>query len=154
MILQRPSRPFGSVAEFSTQLREGAARADGQALYFSRAARALAARWPRRKGGRRALPVRGGMLASTPIRVRGLLQLLPGRRPRSKSAKGLEQLRALEHGMRIHLVALSEAPPAGVDTPEDLERVRAGLAVRDGLTARVTTRVLFVCLGNICRSPT
>ncbi len=32
--------------------------------------------------------------------------------------------------MRIHLVALSEPPPAGVDTPEDLERVRALLAGR------------------------
>jgi 3-deoxy-manno-octulosonate cytidylyltransferase (CMP-KDO synthetase) len=40
----------------------------------------------------------------------------------------LEQLRALEHGMRIHLLALAEAPPAGVDTPEDLERVRAHLS--------------------------
>jgi CMP-2-keto-3-deoxyoctulosonic acid synthetase len=30
--------------------------------------------------------------------------------------------------MRIHLVTLSEAPPAGVDTPEDLERVRSCLA--------------------------
>jgi CMP-2-keto-3-deoxyoctulosonic acid synthetase len=30
--------------------------------------------------------------------------------------------------MRIHLVTLSEAPPAGIDTPEDLERVRAALA--------------------------
>jgi CMP-2-keto-3-deoxyoctulosonic acid synthetase len=32
--------------------------------------------------------------------------------------------------MRIHLLALAEAPPAGVDTPEDLERVRACLARR------------------------
>jgi 3-deoxy-manno-octulosonate cytidylyltransferase (CMP-KDO synthetase) len=39
----------------------------------------------------------------------------------------LEQLRALEHGMRIHLVTFPKAPPAGVDTPEDLERVRAAL---------------------------
>ena len=29
--------------------------------------------------------------------------------------------------MSIHLMALTEAPPAGVDTPEDLERVRASL---------------------------
>jgi CMP-2-keto-3-deoxyoctulosonic acid synthetase len=29
-------------------------------------------------------------------------------------------------------VTLSEAPPAGVDTPEDLERVRAGLAAVSG----------------------
>lgn len=42
----------------------------------------------------------------------------------------LEQLRALEYGMRIHVLVLSEAPPAGVDTREDLERVRAGLRDR------------------------
>jgi 3-deoxy-manno-octulosonate cytidylyltransferase (CMP-KDO synthetase) len=42
----------------------------------------------------------------------------------------LEQLRALEHGMHIHLVTLSKAPPAGIDTPEDLERVRAELQKR------------------------
>lgn len=36
----------------------------------------------------------------------------------------LEQLRALWHGQRIHVADAVEAPPAGVDTPEDLERVR------------------------------
>ena len=35
----------------------------------------------------------------------------------------LEQLRALEHGYRIH-VAATEHAALGVDTPEDLERVR------------------------------
>jgi CMP-2-keto-3-deoxyoctulosonic acid synthetase len=29
--------------------------------------------------------------------------------------------------MRIHVVTLAEAPPAGIDTPQDLERVRAAL---------------------------
>jgi CMP-2-keto-3-deoxyoctulosonic acid synthetase len=29
--------------------------------------------------------------------------------------------------MHIHLVTLPESPPAGVDTPEDLERVRSEL---------------------------
>ena len=37
----------------------------------------------------------------------------------------LEQLRALWHGYRIKLVKLDSAPPAGVDTPDDLARVRA-----------------------------
>lgn len=37
----------------------------------------------------------------------------------------LEQLRALWHGYRIRVETLAEAPPAGVDTPEDLARVRA-----------------------------
>ena len=36
----------------------------------------------------------------------------------------LEQLRALYHGVRIHVADAFEAPAAGVDTPEDLERVR------------------------------
>ncbi len=36
----------------------------------------------------------------------------------------LEQLRALWHGVRIHVADALEAPPVGVDTPEDLERVR------------------------------
>ncbi|WP_028239551.1 3-deoxy-manno-octulosonate cytidylyltransferase [Stutzerimonas azotifigens] len=36
----------------------------------------------------------------------------------------LEQLRALWHGERIHVADAIEPPPAGVDTPEDLARVR------------------------------
>lgn len=36
----------------------------------------------------------------------------------------LEQLRALWHGVRIHVADALEAPPPGVDTPQDLERVR------------------------------
>ena len=36
----------------------------------------------------------------------------------------LEQLRALWHGQRIHVADAIEPPPAGVDTAEDLERVR------------------------------
>jgi 3-deoxy-manno-octulosonate cytidylyltransferase (CMP-KDO synthetase) len=38
--------------------------------------------------------------------------------------ESLEQLRALWHGHRIAVLHTREAPPAGVDTPEDLERVR------------------------------
>lgn len=36
----------------------------------------------------------------------------------------LEQLRALWHGVRIHVADALQSPPAGVDTTEDLERVR------------------------------
>ena len=41
-----------------------------------------------------------------------------------EQAEALEQLRALWNGHRIAVHIASEAPPAGVDTPEDLERVR------------------------------
>jgi len=39
-------------------------------------------------------------------------------------AEGLEQLRALYHGIRIRVVAFEGAAGIAVDTPEDLERVR------------------------------
>ena len=41
-----------------------------------------------------------------------------------EQAEALEQLRALWNGYRIAVHTAPEAPPAGVDTPEDLERVR------------------------------
>ncbi|RBM70348.1 3-deoxy-manno-octulosonate cytidylyltransferase [Vibrio tarriae] len=40
----------------------------------------------------------------------------------------LEQLRVLWHGEKIHVAVALEAPPAGVDTPEDLEVVRKFVA--------------------------
>ncbi len=40
-------------------------------------------------------------------------------------AESLEQLRVLWHGERIALHITAVTPPAGVDTPEDLARVRA-----------------------------
>lgn len=42
--------------------------------------------------------------------------------------ESLEQLRALWHGEKIHLELAKEAPQVGVDTAEDLERVRQILA--------------------------
>lgn len=39
-------------------------------------------------------------------------------------AESLEQLRALENGARIHVDVAQERPAGGVDTPEDLERLR------------------------------
>ena len=41
-----------------------------------------------------------------------------------EQVEALEQLRALWNGYRIAVHIASEAPPAGIDTPEDLERVR------------------------------
>ena len=38
--------------------------------------------------------------------------------------ESLEQLRVLWHGEKIHVDVAKEAPPHGVDTPEDLEKLR------------------------------
>jgi 3-deoxy-manno-octulosonate cytidylyltransferase (CMP-KDO synthetase) len=49
-----------------------------------------------------------------------------------EEAEGLEQLRALHHGMRIRVVPVDGEGGVAVDTPEDLERVRALLAPQKG----------------------
>jgi 3-deoxy-manno-octulosonate cytidylyltransferase (CMP-KDO synthetase) len=119
--------PIRSLAEFLDPSCVKALRArDGQALYFSRAP----VPWPR-DGITAGRPARfAGAWRHIGIyayRVRSLLQFASWPPTPLEETESLEQLRALEHGMRIHLVTLSEAPPAGVDTPEDLERVRASL---------------------------
>ena len=43
-------------------------------------------------------------------------------------AEKLEQLRAMWHGSRIAVMRIDSALPPGVDTPEDLIRVRTLLA--------------------------
>jgi 3-deoxy-manno-octulosonate cytidylyltransferase (CMP-KDO synthetase) len=45
--------------------------------------------------------------------------------PAIERFEALEQLRALWHGHKIAVAVTQDAPEAGVDTPEDLERVRA-----------------------------
>jgi 3-deoxy-manno-octulosonate cytidylyltransferase (CMP-KDO synthetase) len=44
--------------------------------------------------------------------------------------EALEQLRALANGYRIAVLVVNHAPPAGVDTPEDAERVRRVFAMQ------------------------
>jgi 3-deoxy-manno-octulosonate cytidylyltransferase (CMP-KDO synthetase) len=100
---------------------------DGRALYFSRAPLP----WPRDhvadgqpthyEGALRHIGIYG-------YRARSLLQFAAWPSTRLESVEKLEQLRALENGMHVHVVRLSEAPPAGVDTPADLQRVRMLLA--------------------------
>jgi 3-deoxy-manno-octulosonate cytidylyltransferase (CMP-KDO synthetase) len=50
--------------------------------------------------------------------------------------EALEQLRALWHGFRIVVEITAGTPAPGVDTPEDLERVRALFAAAKTLTER------------------
>lgn len=51
-----------------------------------------------------------------------------------EQAEGLEQLRVLYHGGRIHVTIAGTIPPPGVDTPADLERVRQLLAQEKATT--------------------
>lgn len=119
--------PVRSLAEFTDPNCVKAVRAgDGRALYFSRAP----VPWPRdhvaagRPGAFEGAWRHVGLYA---YRVRSLLRFAAWPPTPLESIEKLEQLRALEHGMSIHLIELDGAPPAGVDTPEDLERVRAQL---------------------------
>jgi 3-deoxy-manno-octulosonate cytidylyltransferase (CMP-KDO synthetase) len=95
--------------------------AAGYALYFSRAP----IPWPREA-------MAGGNGSFLAYRHIGLYAYRAGfvRRYAAwpacppEEAEQLEQLRVLWHGERIVVRETSELPEAGVDTPEDLERVR------------------------------
>jgi 3-deoxy-manno-octulosonate cytidylyltransferase (CMP-KDO synthetase) len=97
----------------------------GQALYFSRAT----IPWHRDgfAAGRASLPA-----GYAPLRHIGLyaysnvfLQAYPQLAPSPlEEIEALEQLRVLWHGIPIAVHVTDAAPHAGVDTPEDLERVR------------------------------
>ena len=91
----------------------------GDALYFSRAAvpfvpdaRQLAFRHIGLYAYRRAFVCELAALPQTPLEI----------------AESLEQLRALEHGFRIRVVE-THYDSIGVDTPEDLERVRRQMMI-------------------------
>ena len=92
----------------------------GHALYFSRAAIPH-----RREGGVSPLcRAHVGIYAFTAAFLERFARLAPGR---LEGEEALEQLRALEHGVRIR-VAETAYRGFGIDTPEDLERARALLA--------------------------
>ena len=103
---------------------------DGRALYFSRAP----VPWPRDRLTAAGTPAQfAGAWRHIGIyayRVRSLLEFAAWPPTFLETTERLEQLRALDHGMTVQLVALSEAPPAGVDTAEDLQRVRDWLTTR------------------------
>ncbi|MGA9028213.1 MAG: 3-deoxy-manno-octulosonate cytidylyltransferase [Steroidobacteraceae bacterium] len=122
--------PFRSLAEFLDPNNVKALRArDGHALYFSRAP----VPWPRDDAAGGSPARFSGAWRHIGIyayRVRSLIEFAGWAPTELEQTEKLEQLRALEHGMRIHLLKVELAPPAGVDTPEDLERVRAVLGSR------------------------
>ena len=107
---------------------------DGRALYFSRAP----IPWARDEWGPFALGRPGGERASLPAGLPALhhigiyayrvsfLRRFP-QLPQGALEKfeSLEQLRAMEYGHAIAVHRAAQAPAAGVDTPADLERVRA-----------------------------
>ncbi len=120
--------PILSLEEFLDPSCVKALRArDGTALYFSRAP----VPWPRDQVSGGHPTVFAGSWRHIGIyayRAKSLLKFAAWPPTPLEAAEKLEQLRALEYGMRIHVLTLDEAPPAGVDTPQDLERVRAVLA--------------------------
>ncbi len=122
--------------------------ATGRAMYFSRAP----VPYPRdamRAGGspdashlsqpHRALaaqPAGDALATARPLRHVGIyayrcafLRRFPqlARAP-AEEAESLEQLRAMWHGYAIAVMQIDAAPPGGVDTPADLERVRRAYA--------------------------
>ena len=98
----------------------------GRALYFSRAPIA----YPRdsMRAGERILPQ-----AAAPLRHIGIYAYRAGflneyaqmSASPLENIESLEQLRVLWHGHPIAVEIVAQAPAAGVDTQEDLERVRA-----------------------------
>jgi 3-deoxy-manno-octulosonate cytidylyltransferase (CMP-KDO synthetase) len=119
--------PVQSLEEFLDPSCVKAVRAvDGRALYFSRAA----VPWPRdhQEAGRPAgFSGAWRHIGIYAYRVRTLRQFTAWAPTPLEQIEKLEQLRALERGMSIYLMTLSAAPPAGVDTPADLERIRTCL---------------------------
>lgn len=98
----------------------------GRAMYFSRAP----IPWARDAfaASRDTLPVGLGAQRHIGIyayRVRFLQRNARLDPAPMEQVEALEQLRALWHGYRIRVVADVPMPHAGVDTPDDLERVRA-----------------------------
>jgi 3-deoxy-manno-octulosonate cytidylyltransferase (CMP-KDO synthetase) len=115
--------PIRSLPEFLAPNCVKAVRdLDGYALYFGRAPLP----WPRddAPGGRPARFAGAwrhiGLYA---YRVEALARLAAWEPTPLEKMEHLEQLRALEHGLRVFLWPTDRPPPSGVDTPEDLRRV-------------------------------
>src|SRR5881227_2697564 len=96
----------------------------GNALYFSRAP------IPSTKGSSPSLFLRHQGIYG--FRREILLQFVKWRPTPLEQAESLEQLRALENGVRVHVLVTKHGSP-GVDTPADAEAVAASL--RKGSTS-------------------
>jgi 3-deoxy-manno-octulosonate cytidylyltransferase (CMP-KDO synthetase) len=99
-------------------------QADGLALYFSRAPIPW---W--RDGSQAGAPALPEALPLRHVGIygyrAGFLRRFPALPPAPvEQCEALEQLRALWHGHRIAVHVTPDAPGPGIDTPEDLERVR------------------------------
>ena len=97
----------------------------GMAVYFSRAP----IPWPREEfsAGQDVMPSSYKWQRHIGIyayRVKMLNEFVRWAPAPIEEAECLEQLRAMWNGARIHVDVADELPPAGVDTPEDLERLR------------------------------
>jgi 3-deoxy-manno-octulosonate cytidylyltransferase (CMP-KDO synthetase) len=121
------AHPITEVAEFlNPNVVKVALDAQDGALYFSRSP----IPWPRDAFAPACAALPHGLPALRHLglyayRVR-FLKAFPGLAvPECERFEALEQLRALAHGYRIVVLRTAHAPAAGVDTPEDLERVRA-----------------------------
>lgn len=140
-LLAESSAPMATLA---TPLREGAELtnpnvvkvvADGQglALYFSRAAipwwrDGFSDGIPERLAGDYPWLRHIGIYAYRAGFVGEYLKMAVSPLEQIES---LEQLRVLYHGQRIAVAVAAEVPPAGVDTLDDLERVRGYLANKE-----------------------
>jgi 3-deoxy-manno-octulosonate cytidylyltransferase (CMP-KDO synthetase) len=103
---------------------------DGFALYFGRAPLP----WPRDHApGERPASFAGAWrhIGLYAYRVDALARLAAWQPTPLEKIESLEQLRALEHGLRIYLWPTDCPPPAGVDTPKDLRRVIEILAAHN-----------------------
>ncbi|MEI8595898.1 3-deoxy-manno-octulosonate cytidylyltransferase [Photobacterium sp. Hal280] len=96
---------------------------NGYALYFSRAS----IPWDRDNFAKRPQEIHQNLLRHIGIYAyrAGFINTYINWEPSAlEKIESLEQLRVLWHGEKIHVDVAIDPPPAGVDTPEDLAKVR------------------------------
>ena len=119
------SRPFASIDEFrSPHVVKVVTNNLGDALYFSRAAIPFSVRSAPSAASHSVPPAAAAHVGLYVYRRETLLKLAASPAAPLELEESLEQLRALSLGIRIRVVATTHVA-AGVDTPEDLERVRS-----------------------------